>query len=64
MRKDFTIDLIKNKKRALGAVVPSGAGESGWLGGRKPPLPSRGVVSLQIKFRRFQAEKKFNCFFA
>ena len=33
--------------RGLGAAAPSGAGESGWFGGRKPPLPSRGVVSLQ-----------------
>ena len=36
------------KMQGLGAAAPSGAGESGWFGGRKPPLPSRGVVSLQI----------------
>ncbi len=35
--------------RGLGAAAPSGAGESGWFGGRKPPLPSRGGSSLQIK---------------
>ena len=33
--------------QGLGAAAPSGAGESGWFGGRKPPLSSRGVVSLQ-----------------
>ena len=33
--------------RGLGAAAPSGAGEGGWFGGRKPPLPSRGDSSLQ-----------------
>ena len=34
-------------KQVLRAAALSGAGERGWFGGRKPPLPSRGVVSLQ-----------------
>ena len=40
--------------RGLGAAAPSGAGEGGRFGGRKPPLPSRGGSSLQ-EFARFQA---------
>ena len=39
--------VCRSAKRGLGAAAPSGAGESGWFGGRKPPLPSRGVVSPQ-----------------
>lgn len=33
--------------RGLGAAALSGAGEGGWLGGRNPPLPSRGGLSIQ-----------------
>ena len=44
--------------QGLGAAAPSGAGESGWLGGRKPPLPSRGVVSLQKNYLTFGGEKR------
>ena len=45
-------------RRGLGTAAPSGAGEGGWFGGRKPPLPSRGGSSLQDVLTASKREEK------